>query len=83
MSPHATELLFHTPVPANKMELFGIYGSTMRNAPYIHPSHDSVLELWRTFPNAWGPENVLFSHQSIPDLPWGPIASKVDQYLSF
>ena len=24
----------------------------MRNASYIHPSHDSILELWRTFPNA-------------------------------
>ena len=26
--------------------------STTLNAPYIHPSHDSILELWRTFPNA-------------------------------
>ena len=26
--------------------------SNMRNAPYIHPSHDSIFELWRTFPNA-------------------------------
>ena len=26
--------------------------STTRNAPYIHPSHDSILKLWRTFPNA-------------------------------
>ena len=25
--------------------------STTRNAPYIHPSHDSILELWRTIPN--------------------------------
>ena len=25
---------------------------TTRNAPYIHPSHDSIFELWRTFPNA-------------------------------
>ena len=24
--------------------------STTRNAPYIHPSNDSILELWRTFP---------------------------------
>ena len=23
----------------------------MHNAPYIHPSHDSILELWQTFPN--------------------------------
>ena len=26
--------------------------STTRIASYIHPSHDSILELWRTFPNA-------------------------------
>ena len=25
--------------------------SNMRNAPYIHPSHDWILELWQTFPN--------------------------------
>ena len=25
--------------------------STTRNAPYIHPSHYSILELWRTFLN--------------------------------
>ena len=24
--------------------------STTGNAPYMHPSHDSILELWRTFP---------------------------------
>ena len=24
---------------------------TTRNAPYIHPSHDWILELWRTFSN--------------------------------
>ena len=29
-----------------------LVNSTMRNAPYMHPSHDSILELWRTFPNA-------------------------------
>ena len=23
----------------------------MRNAPYIHPSHDSIFKLWQTFPN--------------------------------
>ena len=28
--------------------------STTRNAPYIHPSHDSNLELWNTFPNIRG-----------------------------
>ena len=27
--------------------------STTRNAPYIHLSHDSILELWQTFPNVW------------------------------
>ena len=26
--------------------------STTRNAPYIPSSHDSILEMWRTFPNA-------------------------------
>ena len=26
--------------------------STTRNAPFIHPSHDSILELWWTFPSA-------------------------------
>ena len=25
--------------------------SATRNAPYIHPSYDSILELWRTLPN--------------------------------
>ena len=25
--------------------------STTRNASYMHLSHDSILELWRTFPN--------------------------------
>ena len=24
----------------------------MRNAPYIHPSNDSILKLWQTFSNA-------------------------------
>ena len=28
--------------------------STTRYAPYIHPSHDSILELRRTFPDACG-----------------------------
>ena len=49
---YATLLIFHTPVPANKMGL--LVHSNMRNAPYIHPSHDSILELWRTFPNEIG-----------------------------
>ena len=25
--------------------------STTHIAPYIHPSHDLILKLWRTFPN--------------------------------
>ena len=27
--------------------------SATRNAPYIHPSHGSILELWQTIPNAF------------------------------
>ena len=27
---------------------------TTRNAAYIHPSHHSILELWRIFPNGLG-----------------------------
>ena len=50
LNPHATQLIFHTPVPANKME--PLVHSTTRNAPYKHPSYDSIFELWRTFPNA-------------------------------
>ena len=46
---HATELIFVTPVPANKMEFFFIH-STTRNAPYVHLRLDSILELCRTFP---------------------------------
>ena len=49
LNPHATELNFYTPVPANKVEL--LVHSTTRNASYILPSHDSILELWRAFPN--------------------------------
>ena len=49
LNQDATELIFHTTVPANKMEF--LVHSTMRNALYIHPSHDSILELWRTFLN--------------------------------
>ena len=29
---------------------FLVYSTTCY-APYIHPSHDSILELWQTFPN--------------------------------
>ena len=37
--------------------------NTTRNAPYKQPSHDSILELWRSFPN--DP-----SHDSILELWW-------------
>ena len=32
-----------------------VHSATL-NASYIHPSHHSILELWRTFPNALGLE---------------------------
>ena len=41
------KLIFHTPVPAKKWSF--LVHSTKRNAPYIHPSHDLILELWQTF----------------------------------
>ena len=34
--------------------------STTRNAPYIHPSHDSILELLRT-PRGGGGGTLIFS----------------------
>ena len=34
--------------------------STMRNAPYICPSHDSILDLWRTFRNVAVGDCVIF-----------------------
>ena len=46
-NPHATELLFLTPVPANKMEFYVHTCSSTRMAPYIHPRFDSILELSR------------------------------------
>ena len=49
LNSHGTELFFHTPVLANKW-CFLVH-STSRYAPYIHPSHDSTLELWQTFQN--------------------------------
>ena len=33
--------------------------STMCNAPYIHPSHDSIIELWRTFSNGVTGRRIL------------------------
>ena len=44
---NATELIFHT----TKWSF--LVHSTTRNASYIQPSHDSILELWRTFPNVY------------------------------
>ena len=38
LNPHATELIFLTPVLANKMELF--VHSTMPNVTYVHPRLD-------------------------------------------
>ena len=49
-----------------------------RNAPYIHLSHDSILELWRTFPNGVGPvrtqkanmlgsQNIIFEYRTYED----------------
>ena len=35
--------------------------NTTRNGPYIHPSHDFILELWQTFPNALQPIEYSFS----------------------
>ena len=42
MNPNATELIFLTPVLANKTERYVHTCSTTRNAPYVHPG------LWRT-----------------------------------
>ena len=44
-----TELIFLAPVPANQMELFFVH-STTRNAPYVQPRLESILELCWTFP---------------------------------
>ena len=40
--------MLYTSVPANKMELFPTEYYT--NAPYVHLSLDSILELCRTYP---------------------------------
>ena len=34
--------------------------STTRNVPYMHPSHDWILELWRTLPNVKNKEELTF-----------------------
>ena len=57
LNPHDTELIFTAPFPANKMEL--LVHSTTHNASYTHSSHDSILELLRTFPNASDSTNCL------------------------
>ena len=52
--------------------------SKTRNAPYIHPSHDSILELWRTFPNvALSVVNLrtLFGFTYIMWVEVGPVTS--------
>ena len=46
--PKCYILFFLTPVKANKMKLVRTY-STTRNAPYVHPRLDSILELCQTF----------------------------------
>ena len=46
LNSHATKLILLTPVPANKIVFF-VY-STVRNAPYVHTTIDSILELCQT-----------------------------------
>ena len=48
LNPHATELILLTPVPANEWSFF-VHSST-RNAAYVHPRLDSLLELCWKFP---------------------------------
>ena len=38
---------------------FLVHGA-MRNAPYIYTSHDSILKLWRTFPNEMSYEDSIW-----------------------
>ena len=49
LNEHATELISIRQFQLTKLSF--LVHSTTRNAPYIHPSHDSILKLWRTFPN--------------------------------
>ena len=46
LNPHATEL---TPFPAETKWIV-LVPITTRNAPYVYPRLDSILELCRTFP---------------------------------
>ena len=48
---------------------FLIHNST-RNAPYIHSSHDSILELWRTFPNVakYLKNSSYFGYMNSPEI---------------
>ena len=43
--------------------------STTLNASYIHLSHDSILELWRTFPNDPSHDSILELWQTFPNDP--------------
>ena len=49
LNPHAKELIFFTPVPANKTEPF-VHSTMYDNAPYVHPRLDCILELCLIFP---------------------------------
>ena len=46
--------------------------STTRNADYIqvHPSHNSILEVWRTFTNAVSDNSALFKGKIVSDAAW-------------
>ena len=48
--PRCYSAIFLTPVLANKWSF--LVPSSTHNVPYIHPTHDLILELWQTFPNA-------------------------------
>ena len=39
--------------------------STTRNASYIHPGHDSILELLRTFPNGDGIDSFIANFKEL------------------
>ena len=42
--------------------------STMRKAPYLHLSHDSIIELWRTFPNGIIYDTQQFNYLELADI---------------
>ena len=41
---------FHCVISGEQNGIFLVH-STTHNTPYIHPSHDLILELWRIFQN--------------------------------